>query len=300
MATFLATPACLDSHWADGVRAQMSKESPGKFIQEGTVTLRDGEETRIIYKVPYLSPPRLTIVKFEQSWFKQVPFKLSDFKFLQQEALFFRIQNNHVERQDGAWAVLKWRAEGTRAPDTPMSRSVTREQLVAAVEKLNGKITADPIPPDKPVILIDLHKTGITDADLVALQRVPSLRTLNLHGTSISDAGLAYVSGLTGLLVLHLSDTAVTDAGLQHLKRLTNLRELGLANTKITDEGLIALRGLSNLQILALSGTHISDRGLQNLKGLSNLKQVFLSHTSVTAAGIQELQRALPKVHVFK
>ncbi len=275
------------------------------------MTLLDGDETQVSYKVPFQSPPLLVMVGFAQSWFEAKPYAKSDFQFVRQEATYFKIRNNHAEQGRGTWATIKWRAEGIRAPDelpstaeAPAPRAQNsqekQEQIIAKIERAGGKVAPDPRPPGSPVIGIDLHRTKVTDADLGRIQGLASLRTLNLSGTKISDAGLKYVSSLTGLQTLYINETAVTDTGLQQLKSLTNLKELGLYHTRITDEGLASLKGLTNLQTLTLGGSQITDRGLLQLTGLRNLRHLLLSGTSVTAAGVEELQKALPRTRVMR
>src|SRR5438552_1755005 len=54
-------------------------------VEEGYITVRDGEEAQVAYKPVYHAPPRLVIVEISQSWFKQAPFKKDDFELRQQE-----------------------------------------------------------------------------------------------------------------------------------------------------------------------------------------------------------------------
>jgi len=95
---------------------------------------------------------------------------------------------------------------------------------------------------------------------------------LSIHGTLITDAGLVHLKEMTSLKVLAFPDQ-ITGAGLVHLKRLTNLESLYLGGTKITDAGLVDLKGLTNLERLSLDGTQITDAGVAELKqALPNCK----------------------------
>ncbi len=316
--TLLAVSSCHDFRWpdADGpwlpnwnaTTGMGSNSDPKPLVQEGEVTVRDGDDTQVSYKTPFQSPPRLAIVGFAQSWFDAKPYATSDFQFVKQEATYFKVQSNHAEQARGAWATVKWRAEGIRAAEKPagtgpglarlpQDSKERQEQLIARIKRLGG--APDPHPSGSPLIAIDLHRTKVSDADLGQLQGLASLRTLNLSGTKISDAALGSVSTLTGLQTLYLNDTAVTDAGLQQLQSLTNLKELGLYRTRVTDVGLTYLKGLTNLQSLTLGGSQITDRGLMQLKSLRNLRHLLLSGTSVTTAGVEELQKALPKTRII-
>ncbi len=271
----------------------------GSLVQKGMVTVVDGGEAKVTYPKPFQTPPRLVITGFNQSWFKQKPYRLSDFQIVQQEAGYFRIQSNHGEVGAGSWAVLEWRAEGTQGLDGVAGKKGV-ELTIAKIEQWKGQVTRDAKLPERPVISVDLHHTHITDSDLEVLESLKQVRTLNLYGTSITDAGLAHLTGLTKLETVHLSSTAVTGSGLQYLGRLPGLRDLNLHQTHVVDEDLRYLGGLSNLQKLTLSDTQVSDRGLQHLKGLRKLRFLLVSRTNVTDAGVQELQRALPDLHIIR
>jgi hypothetical protein len=79
----------------------------------------------------------------------------------------------------------------------------------------------------------------ITDADLVRLQDLRELESLEIKDTAITDAGLVHLRSLGRLKHLDLHDTNITDAGLAHLREL---RLLNLQNTKVTDAGVKALQ----------------------------------------------------------
>jgi hypothetical protein len=271
----------------------------GKLVQEGYVTIRDGEDALVVFPKPYAAAPTLTF-KINQVWFKTIPFSRQDFRIAHNEPYSFRIENNHRERQDGAWAVIKWRAEGTRLADKPASSRSKREQVLAMVERLKGHVTEDFRLPGKPITMIDLHHSNVTDSDLALLEDLTSLRSLNLYGTRITDSGLAHLSNLKGLATLQLNSTAIADAGLASLQNLKGLGELGLYGTHITDNGLQYLKGMSNLHKLVLGGSAITDLGLKHLQGLRNLRELVLSKTSVTPEGVAQLQRAVPQLQVVR
>jgi hypothetical protein len=277
------------------------------FVEEGLLTLADGDSVQITFKKPFQSPPRLAIIEVRQSKFDRVPYAKTDFKIVKLEANLFKVENTHPEARMNSIATFKWRAEGILAKEQPSVKTapvdqsdpkVAQERLIARIKKAGGTVTAPTIQSKTAIISIDLHRTKTTDADLAMLKDLTSLTSLNLYGTRITDAGLPSLRGLTSLRVLHLSDTAITDDGLSHLQTLTNLTELGLNNARITDKGLFSLAKLKSLQTLALSGRAITDKGLVNLKGLRDLKHLTLTDTSVTADGVKELKKALPKVQI--
>jgi hypothetical protein len=86
-------------------------------VLEGQVTVTDGQVTPVKYKKPFLSPPKLQIMEIAQSWSRETPYRMSDFKVVSEQADLFRVENDHHEQYWGSYAVLKWRAEGIPAPD---------------------------------------------------------------------------------------------------------------------------------------------------------------------------------------
>ena len=139
---------------------------------------------------------------------------------------------------------------------------------------LRSRLGASDRPYSYPANWVTLHNSGVTDADLVAVQSLPDLEFLSLDNTQITDAGLALLARLDNLLVLTLS------------------------NTQVTDSGLVHLRNLANLQILDLEGTQVTDAGLAHLKGLTSLRHLAFRNTQVTDQGVKELQQALPNCEI--
>ena len=92
------------------------------------------------------------------------------------------------------------------------------------------------------LLWLDLSRTGITDAGLKVLAKMPNLERLDLRGTAVGDAGVKALAGLTHLESLNLYGTGVTDAGLEALRGLPSLRRLYVGGTPVTEPGLDALR----------------------------------------------------------
>jgi hypothetical protein len=65
---------------------------------------------------------------------------------------------------------------------------------------------------------------------------------VDLRRTRINDAELALVKILTDLEFLLLNDTLISDAGLNHLQGLRRMRAVWLRNTKVTDMGVSKLQ----------------------------------------------------------
>jgi Leucine Rich Repeat (LRR) protein len=92
---------------------------------------------------------------------------------------------------------------------------------------------------------------------------------LDLHGSGLEDANLAGFERFTQLTKLRLSDNRLTDGGLESLARLPNLESLNLyANSGITDAGLHALARSASLKRLYLWETGVSEAGVAELEEL--------------------------------
>ena len=92
------------------------------------------------------------------------------------------------------------------------------------------------------LLWLDLSRTGITDAGLKVLAKMPNLERIDLRGTSVGDPGVRALAGLRHLETLSLYGTAVTDAGLEAIRELPSLRRLYVGGTKVTASGTDALR----------------------------------------------------------
>lgn len=66
---------------------------------------------------------------------------------------------------------------------------------------------------------VSLKETQTEDRDLVHLQKIPNLKTLDLQATRITDAGLANLQSIQTLEYVVLSRTAVTHEGVENLKK---------------------------------------------------------------------------------
>jgi len=168
-------------------------------------------------------------------------------------------------------AVAKAKSAVVTQPESKTTKAepLTREQAIAVIEKLGGKVeTIDEL------LAVDFSSTEITDADLENLR------------------------GMTGLGGLSLQNTKVADTGLEHLKTLTSLKVLVLRGTRVTGDGLEHLKEQKNLETLDLGETAISDVGLEHLKGMTKLEMLGLDGTQVTGEGVRELQQALPNCNI--
>ena len=132
------------------------------------------------------------------------------------------------------------------------------------------------------------------------------LEDLRLQNSAITDAGLVHLKGLTSLKKIRLYNSSsdrpwrnqITDAGLAHLAGL-NLEELDIDREVTTDLGLKHyLAALKPDSRLNLRGWLITDASLMHLKGLTHLSFLTLTGTKVTDAGVTDLQKALPNCEI--
>ncbi len=216
------------------------------------------------------------------------------------------------------------RQHGISLPTTPpKSAKDHRDQYIAAVRKAGGNVALKEDEPDRPVLSADfnhirlnsytwevlepwkkvrelnLYDTGMTDAGLERLRKMPELVSLNLNNNRITDAGLACLQDLHHLHRLSLNQTAITDAGLERLRSLPDLRDLDLLETQVTDAGLIHLLPLKNLEKLTLGGPTITDRSLETFKSMHKLRVLTLVKAGVSASGVEELHVSRPQLRVY-
>jgi len=92
------------------------------------------------------------------------------------------------------------------------------------------------------LLWLDLSRTGITDAGLKALAKMPNLEHLDLRGTAVGDDGVRALASLSKLHTLSLYGTGVTDAGLEALRGLPSLRRVYVGGPKVAQPGRDALR----------------------------------------------------------
>ena len=92
------------------------------------------------------------------------------------------------------------------------------------------------------LLWLDLSRTGITDAGLKVLAKMPKLERLDLRGTAVGDDGVRALASLSNLQTLSLYGTGLTDAGLESLRGLPSLRRVYVGGTRVTEPGRDALR----------------------------------------------------------
>lgn len=135
---------------------------------------------------------------------------------------------------------------------------------------------------------------SMSDADLALICEMRSLRGLYQIGTGLTNAGLAHLARLPALEELWLShhDTSsFGDAGLPYLTKCPRLRALQLSGNGFTNRGLACLNDFPALRNLGLSRFPINDAGLASLSVLESLESLDLSYTPVGLSGLAHIKK---------
>ena len=197
------------------------------------------------------------------------------------------------------------------------------EQAVQNYQERGGRVVRAETQPGKPIILVDLHRVSVGDADLAPLAQMHDLEILDLSYTQISDEALKYVVDLPRLKQVSLYGTRISNKALKYLSQVKTIETLFLAETSVDDEGVASLTGLRNLQAIELDHTKVGDGALAALGRVSTLRRIELHHnpaitdagllklselnklqnidvwkTSVTAQGAKAFQKARPKTQI--
>jgi hypothetical protein len=183
-------------------------------------------------------------------------------------------------------------------------RNERREKAAAdAIVKAGGTVKSEPTWLGRLLgdeSLVTVSEVGTNDGVFGPLRSGPLQPPFLRNARQITDAELIHLEGLKQLRTLDLNATPITDAGLLHLEGLKQLQSFALSKTKVTDAGLVHLEGLQQLQMFILNHTKITDAGLVHLEGLQQLHLLVLNDTGVTDQGIKKLQKALPNCTILR
>ena len=126
-----------------------------------------------------------------------------------------------------------------------------------------------------------LHIGGsFTNAGLMHLRQLATLRCLTLESPHITGRGLAAIAELSKLETVQLKPPLPD--GLAELKACESLTSLSLRSAKVTDRDLQQIAALTSLKRLDLSGNNLIGSGLRHLHGLRNLRDLDLSACGIT------------------
>lgn len=139
---------------------------------------------------------------------------------------------------------------------------------------------------------IVLYDTLVTDDGLIAFA-VKAKRLMGLHISSsrLTDKGLTAILGACPIANLQIHKaTGVTDAVAVRIAEHPEITELYLNGTNIGDRGVKALEGMPNVWSFCADGSRISDAGLASLSKMPSLRLISLNTTRVRGHGLQELK----------
>src|SRR4029078_10563992 len=144
------------------------------------------------------------------------------------------IQSRQASEYEASLKGVRASVPGSLRPILPGERDLEYTAAIAGtgfgdaqLQKL-GAVGSD-------LLWLDLSRTGITDAGLKVLTKMPKLERLDLRGTAVGDDGVRALASLSPLQTLSLYATGVTDAGLEALRGLPALRRVYVGGTRVTE-----------------------------------------------------------------
>ncbi|MEZ6113747.1 MAG: hypothetical protein R3C99_22460 [Pirellulaceae bacterium] len=133
-----------------------------------------------------------------------------------------------------------------------------------------------------------MQQSDITDETLKSLAKVPTLKRLRVIRTNITDEGLKHLAACENLELLDMKECQyIYEMGLAYIKDLKKLRSLTPGNNQISDASMEYVSGLTNLVALRLDDGSLSDEGMKHLANLTKLRELYLTRTFVGDAGLQ-------------
>lgn len=133
---------------------------------------------------------------------------------------------------------------------------------------------------------IELRGEGFSDAALPLLADL-SISVRALEGPGFTDAALPRLAGTREVSSLQLIRTRITPAGLEQLKAFPKLVYLTIEGARISEDGIRHIAALRQLTYLNLNDTDVSDSELQAITGLTELVGLHLANTEITASGME-------------
>ena len=191
--------------------------------------------------------------------------------------------------------------------------SVIRDRIAKEIKKPVTELTSTDL---RNVTELSLIALEISDADLIYLINLTSLKKLFLSGAKVTAEGIGHLAKLKSIKNIGLFDMEITDAALTQLAQILQLETLNLMSCRITDDALEQLAKFNAIDTLLLDGSQITDArlerlvhmanikkltglslsankitnvGLTNLKNLTQLQRLYLDRTEITDAGLEHL-----------
>lgn len=139
--------------------------------------------------------------------------------------------------------------------------------------------------PGPALVELYLSRTGVGDAGLAVLDRLPHLVGLGLARTAIGEPTLARIARLGELHTLVLSKVAAPPEALARVGELRLLERLYLDQTHADDAVVAALAPAADtLRVLHLAGSDVSDTGVAALRALGALEELTCGDTRMHGA----------------
>lgn len=139
-------------------------------------------------------------------------------------------------------ALTALRAVGARIEDLTGDRRLFAIGFEGARAATNDKSIRAVVAAGANVHELDVARTGISDASLADIARLPHLVRLDLSGTAITNAGIARLIDARELRSLVLVETKVDGASADALARMPALESVHLWRTGFREEDLARLR----------------------------------------------------------
>jgi Leucine-rich repeat (LRR) protein len=177
-------------------------------------------------------------------------------------------------------AELAWLAGAPHLIEAGVSGAKLHDPLVLALAKLPALRT------------IRVADTEITSAAIRAIAARADLEEVDVGGTPVDDASAAALLAAPEMRVVRIDDTPISDAALAGAIG-PKLVELYLTRTSVGDAGLAVLDRLPHLVALGLGHTRIGEPTLARIARLGELHTLVLSKLDVPA----EALRALGELH---
>ena len=151
------------------------------------------------------------------------------------------LQNRQAAEYEATLTGLRSSIPGSLRAILPGERDLEYTAAIAGAAFTDAELQKlEPV--GKDLLWLDLSRTGVTDAGVKVLAKMPNLERVDLRGTSVGDDGVKAIAGLHHLESLSLYGTRVTDAGLEALRGTSSLKRLYVGGTKISAPAVEALR----------------------------------------------------------
>jgi len=137
--------------------------------------------------------------------------------------------------------------------------------------------------------------TQLTDAAIVQLSQMPRLERLSFHwNENITNASMVHLKKMNSLKVLDIKHSKVTDEGLEHLAQIESLENLTLPDGGITDNGIEHITKLHNLKYLwagSRSSSPLTDKSLSYISALGNLEELYIGGIGFSDEGMKDIAK---------